>query len=160
MLRDAAAVVGIGQTEFAPEIDRPLGQLAAEAVVAARRDVGIAPSEVDGLSSFTTESTDEVTLAQSIGAGDVTCSSQVGYGGGAGCATIGHAALRSPPGRRTSSWPGARASGGARGRGPGPRGTSTSQVDGARTCLVTSGECVPTGAVLPRVPERAMIARA
>ncbi len=30
------------------------------------------------------------------------------------------------------------------------RGTSTSQVDGARTCLVTSGEGVPTSAILLR----------
>jgi len=92
-LRDAAAIVGIGQTEFAKQIDRPEGQLAAEAVVAALRDAGIAPAEVDGLSSFTMESTDEVTLAKTIGAGDITYFSQVGYGGGAGCATIGHAAM-------------------------------------------------------------------
>jgi acetyl-CoA acetyltransferase len=32
------------------------------------------------------------------------------------------------------------------------RGTSTSQVDGARTCLVTSGEGVPTSAILLRQP--------
>ena len=92
-LRDAAAIVGIGQTEFAKQIDRPEGQLAAEAVVAALRDAGIAPAEVDGLSSFTMETTDEVTLAKTIGAGDITYFSQVGYGGGAGCATIGHAAM-------------------------------------------------------------------
>jgi acetyl-CoA acetyltransferase len=92
-LRDAAAIVGIGQTEFAKEIGRPEGQLAAEAVTAALRDAGIAPSEVDGLSSFTLESTDEVTLAKTIGAGDITYFSQVGYGGGAGCATVGHAAM-------------------------------------------------------------------
>jgi hypothetical protein len=30
------------------------------------------------------------------------------------------------------------------------RGTSTSQVDGAQTCLVTSGEGGPTGAVVQR----------
>ena len=35
-LRDAAAIVGIGQTEFAKQIDRPEAQLAAEAVEAAR----------------------------------------------------------------------------------------------------------------------------
>jgi acetyl-CoA acetyltransferase len=92
-LQDAAAIVGIGQTEFAKQIDRPEGQLAAEAVVAALRDAGIEPREVDGLSSFTMETTDEVTMAKNIGAGDVTYFSQVGYGGGAGCATIGHAAM-------------------------------------------------------------------
>ncbi|HVB91820.1 MAG TPA: hypothetical protein VND70_06945 [Acidimicrobiales bacterium] len=92
-LQDAAAIVGIGQTEFAKQIDRPESQLAAEAVVAALRDAGIEPKEVDGLSSFTMETTDEVTMAKNIGAGDVTFFSQVGYGGGAGCATIGHAAM-------------------------------------------------------------------
>jgi acetyl-CoA acetyltransferase len=92
-LQDAAAIVGIGQTEFAKQIDRPESQLAVEAVVAALRDAGIAPSEVDGLSSYTMETTDEVTMAKNIGAGDVTYFSQVGYGGGAGCATIGHAAM-------------------------------------------------------------------
>jgi acetyl-CoA acetyltransferase len=93
VLQDAAAIVGIGQTEFAKQIDRPETQLACEAVVAALRDAGIAPGEVDGLSSFTMETTDEVTLAKNIGAGDVTYFSQVGYGGGAGCATVGHAAM-------------------------------------------------------------------
>ena len=92
-LRDAAAIVGIGQTEFAKEINRSEGQLAAEAVVAALRDAGIAASEVDGLSSFTLETTDEVTMAKTIGAGDITYFSQVGFGGGAACATVGHAAM-------------------------------------------------------------------
>jgi acetyl-CoA acetyltransferase len=93
VLQDAAAIVGIGQTEFAKQIDRPESQLACEAVVAALRDAGIAPSEVDGLSSYTMETTDEVTMAKNIGAGDVTYFSQVGYGGGAGCAAVGHAAM-------------------------------------------------------------------
>jgi acetyl-CoA acetyltransferase len=92
-LQDAAAIVGIGQTEFARQIDRPEPQLAAEAVVAALADAGIAPDEVDGLCSYTMETTDEVALAKSIGAGDLTFFSQIGYGGGAGCATIGHAAM-------------------------------------------------------------------
>jgi len=92
-LKDAAAIVGIGQTEFSKHIDRPETQLACEAVVAALRDAGIAPSEVDGLCSFTMETTDEVTMAKNIGAGDVTFFSKVGYGGGAGCATVGHAAM-------------------------------------------------------------------
>jgi acetyl-CoA acetyltransferase len=92
-LHDAAAIVGIGQTEFAKRIDRSESQLAAEAVVAALDDAGIAAGDVDGLCSYTMETTDEVTLAKSIGAGDVTFFSQVGYGGGAGCATVGHAAM-------------------------------------------------------------------
>jgi acetyl-CoA acetyltransferase len=92
-LRDAAAIVGIGQTAFAKSLAQSESQLAAEAVVAALADAGIAPSEVDGFTSFTLETTSEVALARSIGAGDVTFFAQVGYGGGGGCATIGHAAM-------------------------------------------------------------------
>ncbi|HEY1831525.1 MAG TPA: lipid-transfer protein [Acidimicrobiales bacterium] len=92
-LQDAAAIVGIGQTEFAKQIDRPESELACEAVKLALDDAGIHPSEVDGLASFTMETTDEATMAKNIGAGDLTFFSQVGYGGGAGCATIGHAAM-------------------------------------------------------------------
>src|ERR1035438_3065001 len=92
-LQDAAAIVGIGQTEFAKQINRSESQLAAEPVVAALADAGLTPGEVDGLSSYTLATTDEVTLAKAIGAGDITYFSQVGYGGGAGCATVGHAAM-------------------------------------------------------------------
>ncbi|MHB8317697.1 MAG: lipid-transfer protein [Acidimicrobiales bacterium] len=93
VLQDATAIVGIGQTEFGKQINRPEGQLAAEAVVSALKDAGIDASEVNGLCSYTAETTDEVTMAKSIGAGEVTFFSQVGYGGGAGCATVGHAAI-------------------------------------------------------------------
>lgn len=92
-MRDAAAIVGIGQTAFAKHLSGPETQLAAEAVMAALDDAGIKASEVDGLCSFTMETTDEVTMAKTIGAGDITFFSQVGFGGGAGCATVGHAAM-------------------------------------------------------------------
>ena len=93
VLRDTTAIAGIGQTPFAKHLDAPEGQLAVEAVVAALHDAAIDPGEVDGLCSYTLETTDEVTMAKNIGAGDVTFFSQVGYGGGAGCATVGHAAM-------------------------------------------------------------------
>ncbi len=67
--------------------------LAGQAILAALDDAGIAPSEVDGLASYTMESTDEVAIARNLGFGDVTFFSQVGYGGGAGPATVGHLAM-------------------------------------------------------------------
>ena len=51
---------------------------------AALDDAGIAPSEVDGLASFTMEHDREVDVARNVGLGDITFFSQVGYGGGAG----------------------------------------------------------------------------
>lgn len=92
-ITDRAAIAGIGQTEFAKALEPSETQLAAEATVAALDDAGIAPSEVDGLVSFTLETTEEVQLAKNVGLGDLTFFTQVEYGGGAGCATVGLAAL-------------------------------------------------------------------
>src|SRR5262245_65963988 len=56
-------------------------------------DAGIAPSEVDGLASYTLEPYREVDVARNVGVGDVTWFSQVGFGGGAGCGVVGQAAM-------------------------------------------------------------------
>jgi acetyl-CoA acetyltransferase len=92
-MKDSTAIVGIGQTEFAKAIDRPEKHLALEAIKAALDDAGIAPTEVDGLSSYTMEGTEEIEIARNLGAGDITWFSQVGYGGGAGCGVVGNAAM-------------------------------------------------------------------
>jgi acetyl-CoA acetyltransferase len=93
MLKDAAAIVGIGETAFAKRLETSEKELALDAILAALDDAGIPPSEVDGLASYTLESTDEVEIASNLGAGDVTFFSQVGYGGGAGPACVGQLAL-------------------------------------------------------------------
>ena len=56
-------------------------------------DAGIAPSEVDGLASYTMELNREVDVARNVGLGDITFFTQVGYGGGAGCGAVGQAAM-------------------------------------------------------------------
>jgi len=87
-------VVGIGQTRFAKVLEgRTELDMACEAVVNALDDAGIDPSEVDGTSSYTLETTEEFDLARTVGFGDLTFFSRIGYGGGAGCATIAHAAM-------------------------------------------------------------------
>ena len=48
-LKDQAAIVGIGQTEFSKNSGRSELQLACEAVRAAIRDAGLKPSDVDGM---------------------------------------------------------------------------------------------------------------
>ena len=52
-LRDATAIVGIGQTEFSKAAGRSETQLAAEAIVAALADAGLTTADVDGLVSYT-----------------------------------------------------------------------------------------------------------
>jgi acetyl-CoA acetyltransferase len=91
--RDAAAIVGIGETTFAKHLDEPEKVLALRAIAAALDDAGIDPAEVDGLSSYTLETTEEIEIARNLGLGDITYFGQVGYGGGAGCAVVGQAAM-------------------------------------------------------------------
>jgi acetyl-CoA acetyltransferase len=93
MPKDRAAIVGIGETAFAKRLEPSEKRLACAAILAALDDAGIAPSEVDGFASYTMETTDEVEIAKNVGAGDVTFFGQVGYGGGAGPATVGLLAM-------------------------------------------------------------------
>ncbi len=93
MLQDRTAIAGIGETGFGKLLPTSEERLACEAIMSALDDAGIAPREVDGLCSYTMETTDATEVARNIGAGDITFFSQVGYGGGAGCATVGHAAM-------------------------------------------------------------------
>jgi len=91
-LSRAAAIVGIGATEFSKASGRSELQLACEAVTAAVADAGLSPSDVDGMVSFTAESSAEIHVARNVGIGDLTFFSRIGYGGGAAAATVAHAA--------------------------------------------------------------------
>ena len=99
VMRNAAAIVGIGQTEFSKDIGRPERTVALEAIRAALSDGGIAPREVDGLVRFDMESTSEVEVARNLGLENVRFFGEIGYGGGAGCATVAHAAMAIAQGR-------------------------------------------------------------
>jgi acetyl-CoA acetyltransferase len=92
-LSGAAAIVGIGATEFSKNSGRSELQLACEAIVAALADAGIDPSEVDGLSTYTAETNGEVLVARNTGIGELKFFSRIGYGGGAACATVQQAAM-------------------------------------------------------------------
>ncbi|MEU4892298.1 lipid-transfer protein [Streptomyces sp. NPDC044780] len=88
-----AALVGIGATEFSKDSGRSELKLAVEAVQAALDDAGLTPADVDGLVTFTMDTSPEITVAQACGIGDLTFFSRVHYGGGAACATVQQAAL-------------------------------------------------------------------
>lgn len=88
-----AAIAGIGATEFSKNSGRSELRLAAEAVTSALTDAGLAPSDVDGLVTFTMDSNAEIAVARELGIGSLRFFSQVGYGGGAACGTVHHAAL-------------------------------------------------------------------
>ncbi|TMK55181.1 MAG: lipid-transfer protein [Actinobacteria bacterium] len=93
VIKDRAAIVGIGQTAFGKGLPDSELSLACQAMRAALEDAAIKPEAVDGLASYTMEGGREVNVARNLGLGEITFFSQVGYGGGAGGGTITHAAM-------------------------------------------------------------------
>ena len=81
-------VAGIGQTEFSKNSGRSELQLAAEASRAAILDAGLLPSEIDGLVTFTIDSTDELALMRALGLTQVRYWSRTPHGGES-CASMG-----------------------------------------------------------------------
>jgi acetyl-CoA acetyltransferase len=92
-LKDKTAIAGIGLTEFSKKSGVSELSLAAQATLRACDDAGIAPSEIDGFVSYTLDSTDEIELARTVGAGDLKLFTKVNYGGGAAVGTILHAVM-------------------------------------------------------------------
>ena len=93
LISGAAAIAGIGATEFSKESGRSELKLAVEAARAALDDAGLEPADVDGLVTFSMDSNAEIAVARELGAGELSFFSLIGYGGGAACATIHQAAM-------------------------------------------------------------------
>ncbi len=91
-IKDKAAIVGIGETEFSWDSGRSETQLACEAIKAACDDAGISPHQIDGLVRYEMDSNHETLLVQSLGIPNLRHWESVSYGGGAGNAVVGHAA--------------------------------------------------------------------
>lgn len=91
--RPHAAVAGIGATGFSKDSGRSELRLAVEAVRAALDDAGLSPADVDGMATFTMDTSPEITVARAAGIGELSFFSRVHYGGGAACATVQQAAL-------------------------------------------------------------------
>jgi acetyl-CoA acetyltransferase len=92
-LKDQAAIVGIGQTDFSKNSGRSDLQLACEAVRAAIADAGLEPSQIDGMTTFTMDLTDDIEIARSVGIGGLTFQSQIPHGGGAALGVLMQAAM-------------------------------------------------------------------
>jgi len=92
-LAGRTAIAGIGQTEFSKESGRSELQLACEAVLSAVGDAGLDPRDVDGLVTFTMDTSEEMEVARNLGMREVSFFTRVPYGGGAAAATVMHAAM-------------------------------------------------------------------
>lgn len=92
-LSGKAAIAGIGATEFSKNSGRSELRLAAEAVLAALGDAGLAPGDVDGMSTFTMETNPENILARTLGIPELRFFSRIPHGGGGACAPVQQAAM-------------------------------------------------------------------
>jgi acetyl-CoA acetyltransferase len=92
-LAGKAAIVGVGATEFSKDSGRSELRLAAEAVRAALADAGLAPTDVDGLVTFSMDNNTEIAVAREVGIPSLRFFSRIQYGGGAACATVQQAAM-------------------------------------------------------------------
>jgi len=92
-LSGKAAIVGIGATEFSKESGRSELQLSVEAVRAALADCGLTAADVDGLTTFTMDTSSEIAVARELGVPSLRFFSRINYGGGAACGTVQQAAM-------------------------------------------------------------------
>ena len=97
VMKDAGAVVGIGQTEYSKDSGRSELQLAAEASLAAIRDAGIKPSDVDGMVTFTNDPSDELLLMRCLGIPELRWWARTPHGGpgSTACVELATAAVAS-----------------------------------------------------------------
>jgi acetyl-CoA acetyltransferase len=92
-LHKRAAIAGIGQTEFSKESGRSELQLACESVKSALDDAGLQPREVDGLVTFSMDSSEEIEVGRNLGIPRLSMFARVPYGGGGACAVVMQAAM-------------------------------------------------------------------
>lgn len=92
-LKDAAAIVGIGATEFSKSSGRSELRLACEAVQAAIEDAGLEPGQIDGMVTYSADTNPEIEVARNLGIGELSFFSRIHHGGGAACGTVQQAVL-------------------------------------------------------------------
>ena len=92
-LRDKAAIVGIGQTEFSRNSGRSELRLAVEAITTALDDCGLTPSDVDGLVKLSLDSSDDTDIMNAMGMHNVRSMAHWTMGGNTPSALVKLAAM-------------------------------------------------------------------
>lgn len=94
MIRNTAAIVGIGQTAYAKALPPAAWELAVDAVLAACADAGVDVADVDGMCRFTApfETVSEAMLVRALGIRELSFFAQAPHGGEALGAVVAHAA--------------------------------------------------------------------
>lgn len=94
-LRNKVAIVGIGQTAYTKPgaSGRSAFSLAIEATLNACSDAGVRPTDIDGFVTYGIETTDNYTLAETLGVQKTTFMDRFPGGGESLCGVIHHAAM-------------------------------------------------------------------
>lgn len=87
-MKITTAIAGIGQTEFSKNSGRSELQLAAEASLAAIKDAGLSPADIDGMVTFTIDGNNEIELMRALGMRELRWTSRTPFGGGGASATV------------------------------------------------------------------------
>lgn len=88
-IRNKAAIVGIGQTEFSKDSGRSTLHMALEAILQALDDAGLKPKDVDAIVKMTAnDDIFEIDLLRSLNLPNLRFFNEVPHGGGAACGTI------------------------------------------------------------------------
>ena len=92
-VKDKAVIVGVANTGFSKNSGVSELNLAIRAVKGACDDAGIHPGAIDGMATFTMDTTDEIELARALGVGEITFWGRSHYGGGAATGSLHQAVM-------------------------------------------------------------------
>ena len=92
-VKDKAVIVGIGNTEFSKNSGVSELNLAIRAIKTACDDAGLHPSAIDGMVTFTMDTSDEIEVARALGVGELTFYGRAHYGGGAATGSLHQAVM-------------------------------------------------------------------
>ena len=101
-IRDRAAIIGIGQTEFSRQIGKTEHRVACEAIAAAIADAGLTAKDIDGIVRYDIETNTELAIIYSLGIPHLRFFAGVTSGGGAVCGTLVLAAMAVATGQATN----------------------------------------------------------
>ena len=85
---DNTAIAGIGFTEFSKNSGRSELQLAVESGRAAMEDAGMEPSDIDGMVTFTLDTSEEMQVQHCLGIPELRWTSRTPFGGAGSGATV------------------------------------------------------------------------
>lgn len=83
-LKDKAAIVGVGHTEYSRDSGRSEMSLAVEAIRNAIADAGLKPGDIDGITKFSMDNNDPVNIAANLGIPALRFFAEAPWGGGGG----------------------------------------------------------------------------